>query len=352
MQNDLFYFNETLKRAITIERFKQHNVNNLNELFKRVDDYMKTLNDLETINESVITKIKLDLENIYKDFGLQLTDTMKDVFVDSFQFEHAGVMAAYPEAKLAMAAIPAESALTTLAVAAVASQPLMLEGDKGRLLSSLLSDFTTAEAELVANRVRAGHFEGKSIPEMIKEIRGTKQGNYKDGLLETSRRHAEAIARTGIQQAACAARDEFAQQNSDIIEGVQFIATLDSRTTQVCRSIDHIIVPLSDTRRPPFHVNCRTSFIMVLKDEYSGGDVKTRRAGKKVIENIQYYDWLKQQPASYQDEIIGKTRGKLFRDGGLTTNQFSELNINKNFEPLTLDEMRKLRPKAFEKAGL
>ena len=113
-----------------------------------------------------------------------------------------------------------------------------------------------------------------------------------------------------------------------------------------------MIVPITDPRRPPFHVNCRTTFIYVVKDRYVDGKPKDRSVKNGDTKNMQYYDWLAQQPASYQDEILGKTRGKLFRDGGLTTKQFSELNINKNFEPLTLDEMRKLRPKAFEKAGL
>ena len=351
MQNDLFYFNETLKRAITIERFKQHNVNNLNELFKRVDDYMKTLNDLETINESVIAKIKTDLENIYKDFGLQLTATMSQVFIDAYEYEHEAIAEAYPDSKDDLIIIGL-AALTALSLKAITEIPLMLDGDKGRLLSSLLDDFTIAESELIANRVRAGVFEGKPIGDIVKEIRGTAQGNYKDGLIETSRRHADALTRTGIQQAESLGRDEFAKRNNGVFDGVQFLAIIDSRTSRLCRSIDRMIVPITDPRRPPFHVNCRTTFIYVVKDRYVDGQPKDRPIKNGDTKNMQYYDWLAQQPASYQDEILGKTRGKLFRDGGLTTKQFSELNINKNFEPLTLDEMRKLRPKAFEKAGL
>ena len=58
------------------------------------------------------------------------------------------------------------------------------------------------------------------------------------------------------------------------------------------------------------------------------------------------------QPAKVQDSIVGSTRGKLLRDGGLSAGRFAELQLGKRFEPLTLDEMRQLEPIAFHKAGL
>jgi hypothetical protein len=53
-----------------------------------------------------------------------------------------------------------------------------------------------------------------------------------------------------------------------------------------------------------------------------------------------------------QDSIIGPTRGKLLRKGGLSSQRFAELQLSKNYKPLTLDEMKKLEPVAFEKAGI
>ncbi|MFB6349508.1 phosphoribosyltransferase [Moraxella sp. ZJ142] len=48
---------------------------------------------------------------------------------------------------------------------------------------------------------------------------------------------------------------------------------------------------------------------------------------------------------------MGKTRAKLFRDGGLAIEQFKQLQLDKNFTPLTLDEMRKLESGAFERVS-
>ena len=75
--------------------------------------------------------------------------------------------------------------------------------------------------------------------------------------------------------------------------------------------------------------------------------------GKAVLTKQQtYYSWMKTQPAKVQDSIIGPTRGKLLRNGGISAERFAKLQIGKDFTPLTLKDMRKLDPIAFEKAGL
>ncbi|MEX5734664.1 hypothetical protein [Providencia hangzhouensis] len=64
------------------------------------------------------------------------------------------------------------------------------------------------------------------------------------------------------------------------------------------------------------------------------------------------YEWLTRQPAKRQDLILGPTRGKLFRDGGLSPERFAQLQLHKNFKPMTLKDMQKLAPEAFERAGI
>ena len=65
-----------------------------------------------------------------------------------------------------------------------------------------------------------------------------------------------------------------------------------------------------------------------------------------------YYDWLKRQPKNFQESIIGINRTKLLNNGGLTSEKFTKLQLNKQFKPMTLKEMQKLEPLAFEKAGI
>jgi len=74
--------------------------------------------------------------------------------------------------------------------------------------------------------------------------------------------------------------------------------------------------------------------------------------GKQVSADIDYYHWLQQQPASFQDEAIGPMRAKLFREGGLSVERFAELQLDRNFAPLTLAQMKTLEPLAFQRAGV
>jgi hypothetical protein len=67
---------------------------------------------------------------------------------------------------------------------------------------------------------------------------------------------------------------------------------------------------------------------------------------------MSYYDWLKTQDREFVADAIGKTRAQLFLDGGLSADQFAKLNLGRNFEPLTLVEMRERDAAAFKRAGL
>jgi hypothetical protein len=58
--------------------------------------------------------------------------------------------------------------------------------------------------------------------------------------------------------------------------------------------------------------------------------------------------WIKKQSANRQNQVLGETRAKLMRDGGLTLDRF----YNDKGRYLTLDELRKKDAAAFREAGL
>ena len=98
---------------------------------------------------------------------------------------------------------------------------------------------------------------------------------------------------------------------------------------------------------PPIHIGCRSTINFVLDDslglqELDEGGTRASKTGP-VPANQTYYDWLKTQPKSFQVDAIGKQRAEWLTDGKLNSEQFARLNLNKNFEPLTLEEMRKKR---------
>ena len=184
---------------------------------------------------------------------------------------------------------------------------------------------------------------------MIRAIRGTRANKYKDGLLAITSRNAEAVVRTSMQHVANGARMEMWAANDELIDGYRWVSTLDGRTSVQCRSLDGQTFRLGKGPTPPIHIRCRSTTIPEIKGVELGDTTRASKDGP-VSASDSYYDWLKKQPDAFQDDVLGPERGKLLRDGGLTAKRFSELQLDKNFRPMTLAEMRKKEPLAFEKA--
>jgi len=86
--------------------------------------------------------------------------------------------------------------------------------------------------------------------------------------------------------------------------------------------------------RPPALPGCRSSVIAILPGQLPKDET--------------YGQWLKRQPAAFQDEILGKTKGRLFRNGGVTLEKF----VGRRGNELTIDQLRAQLPEAFNKAGV
>ncbi len=227
----------------------------------------------------------------------------------------------------------------------------------GELLQPFIKNWATADAIRVSNTVRNGWAQGKTLSQMVREVVGTKAGGYKDGILETSRRHASTVIHTATQHVANAARQEVWERNGDIVKKYQWVSTLDRRTTPQCKSLDGRQFEAGKGPMPPIHPNCRSTTIAVLGPEWDWLDEGGTRASSGpnpgyVPADETYFSWLQKQPEAFQSVALGPTRAKLFREGGLTADRFAELNLGRNFEPLTLAEMRLIEPEAFARAGL
>jgi SPP1 gp7 family putative phage head morphogenesis protein len=250
------------------------------------------------------------------------------------------------------AVVPAVSLIRS----AVLNNPLSIKD--APLLKPFIKDWTTAERKAVAGVIRRGVFQGQTNAQIVQAIRGTKARQYQDGLLDVTARHAATLVHTAIQHTSSQARQATFEENGDIVEGVQWISTLDNKTCPVCRSLDRQTFALSKGPRAPIHPNCRCTLIPWLGKRFEQLMRGATRAsagaagGAQVDANLDYYKWLKTQPKSFVEIALGPKRAKLFLDGGLSAERFAALQLDRNFEPLTLVEMRALEPLAFERAGL
>lgn len=215
-------------------------------------------------------------------------------------------------------------------VAAVNARPF-----QGRFLREWLADAEEGAAKRVRDAIRQGFVEGRSVSSLITQIRGTRAAQYKDGILEISRRGAETMVRTAITHTASASHQEVYKTYGDIVQGVQWVSTLDARTTEICAGLDGKVFPVDGGPRPPAHPNCRSTTIPQV-------------AGLEPVPRQTYAEWFGKQTASVQDDILGKTKGLLYRQGGMTVDRF----VDNRGRVLTLDQLRRRDASAFEKAGV
>ena len=226
------------------------------------------------------------------------------------------------------------------------------------MLEPWLQGWTDDSIEYVNGVIQQGYYQGKNTAEIVRSLRGTSKMRGQDGTLAQIDRANTVLVRTAVQHSAQVARETFFKANDDIVLGLEWVSTLDSRVTIQCASLDGKRFPLDSGPRPPLHPQCRSTTIAVLDPAFDMLDEGATRAskgadgGEQVSASQNYYEWLKTQPDAFQDVALGPTRGELFRKGGLSAERFAELNLGKNFEPLTLEQMKALEPVAFARAGL
>jgi len=233
---------------------------------------------------------------------------------------------------------------SNIAYAKALTSPISATGD---LLQPFVKDWSRTRVNQVNGVIRKGYKEGQTLSQMTQAIRGTRANNFKDGLTSLQTRQAQAVIRTAVQHVSATARLQTWEANSDIITAYKWRATLDGRTTQQCRSLDGLEFEMGKGPMPPIHINCRSTFVFVtdpklglneLDDEGTRSSLKGEVSAKTT-----YYDWLKTQPKGFQKQAIGVQRTKWLNDGKLTAKEFAKLNLDKNFKPLTLDQMAKRR---------
>ncbi|QHF28571.1 hypothetical protein [Pseudomonas sp. R32] len=224
---------------------------------------------------------------------------------------------------------------------------------QGRLLREWMAGIEATRAAAVRDAVRAGVVEGRTTADIVRTVMGTRAQNYADGILQKSRREVEAVVRSAISHTAETASDAAYEANSDIISHVEWLSTLDTRTSTDCRIRDRLPYTLG-TYKPighkipwlagpgRIHFCCRSTKLPILKSASRLGfsDSATRASmDGQVPQSTTYADWLRRQPAVRQDEILGPARARLMREGELKLEAF----YNDKGKFLTLDELHQRR---------
>lgn len=225
----------------------------------------------------------------------------------------------------------------------------------GAVMKDWFSTIALRGQQEIIRQLNIGQAAGETVDQLVERIQGSKVAKYTNGVFGRIRRNVESTVRTAVAHVSNATRDDTYDENNDVIQGVMIVATLDNRTTPMCRAQDGRVYPVGQGWRPPGHWNCRTTTVPVLKSwEELGIDLNEAPEGTRaamngqVPEAITYEDWLAAQPEDVQDEVLGTTRADLFRSGKITIDQF----VDDKGRQLTLEELARQEGLNTEEAGL
>lgn len=233
-----------------------------------------------------------------------------------------------------------------------------------------------------------GILAGEATNALVQRVRGTATGKrvtyeidgkkrsfreFRGGIMDASTREATALVRTSVQNVANTSRLETYKQNGDVIKQVQVLVTLDSRTTAICQARSGKIWDLKTFEpvghsegfpgSPPWHFNCRSTLLPITKSfeeltqEFDGNTKLAKKLKEvpkgtqssmngQVAADIGYQQWLKGRPKSFQKQVLGPSKFKLFEQGKL---QLTDLISAQTGKPLTVEQLKlKLEPGATE----
>ena len=356
--NDLL-LDRQLSHEIDLRRYSSHVIYRMMAVLNRSDARLlaEVAEVLERLSPEQFTVARLERM-------LNEVRAINKVAYEQVEKELAKEMAAFVKEEAAWQVqslskvVPVEIATVESAqvYAAAYAQPFRISKDGAISLSDMLAGSSENRVKAIKNAISLGYLEGQTTDQIIRSIRGTKPMAYKDGLLDKSRRSIAMMTQTAVSHYSNFARNKVMQENGDILKGWTFTATLDSKTSLTCASLSGKVFKIGEGPMPPRHYNCRSTMTPLTKSwkelgidmpEIGKGATRASIDGQVPAETT-YSDWLKSKPAAYQDEVLGRTRGKLFRDGGMTIDKFTD----RKGHTLTLDELRKRNKEAFEKADL
>ena len=236
----------------------------------------------------------------------------------------------------------------------VVQKAATLKPFNGEILSAWTEGVKQSDLNRTWRAIQDGIVMGETTPALISRLNGSVR--------EVSKRGMEALVRTSINHATNQGRQALWEQNADIVGSIKWVATLDGRTSPICRHRDGKVGPVSPAQvdwqvpmgyaqlepafaRPPAHPNCRSTTVAVTKSwKELGFDVDELPPGTRasmdgqVPADLTYYEWLRRQSDDVQRDILGPSRFDLWKSGKVTPDKF----MNDKGKYLTVTDLRKL----------
>jgi len=233
----------------------------------------------------------------------------------------------------------------------------------GKIVEKAFRGLAVDQAERFNQVVRTGLLSGETNAQIAKQLIGSLQFGEQAKTVRqlvaaggqattVANNQVAALVRTSINQVANMASQQVYQANQDVTKKYRYIATLDTKTSPICRALDGQEFDYGKGPTPPQHFNCRSTTVPIidyagLKEQ--GYDFVPPAPGRRssmdgpVPAGTSYGKWLYDQPATVKAEVLGKSKvayfDKLTKEHG-ADNAMAKL-VRDDGSELTLDQLRR-----------
>jgi SPP1 gp7 family putative phage head morphogenesis protein len=195
----------------------------------------------------------------------------------------------------------------------------------GEVITKAFRGIAVDQAERFSQVVRQGLLTGETTPSIAKRLIGSLQFGEEAKTvrqLVAAGGQATAVAdnqiitlvRTSINQVANTASQQVYEANQDITKKYRYVATLDTRTSGICRALDGQEFPYGKGPTPPQHFNCRSTTVPVIDPDILPPSTTATRASKdgQVPINTTYGKWLKDKmPGETNADVLARQQQAL-----------------------------------------
>ena len=208
-----------------------------------------------------------------------------------------------------------------------AAQGATITLPNGEVVSKAFRGIAVDQAERFSQVVRQGLLTGEPTPEIAKRLIGNLQfGERARNVRQliaaggqstaVANNQVVALVRTSINQVANTASQQVYEANQDITKKYRYVATLDTRTSAICRALDGREFEYGKGPMPPQHFNCRSTTVPVIDYKQLGftpPPAGTRSsADGQVPANESYGQWLAKQSTATKAKALGASKVAYF----------------------------------------
>jgi SPP1 gp7 family putative phage head morphogenesis protein len=189
----------------------------------------------------------------------------------------------------------------------------------GQTIAPFISNNISAFIPRILNLVNMAYANKYTPNKLVQMLTGTKELNYKDGVLTTMERQNGTMLHTLYQHVSQLTQAAIA---SIYYRCYEWVSVIDAVTTVICRGRDGNIYVYGEGPLPPAHPRCRSNTIPA-----ECGQPKDASWSES------FYTWIRRQPRIFKEDAVGKRAATDLDSGKSKSEDFSKYSASSGISP-------------------